>query len=356
MSLKLKSRLILETGEEIEGLKVLNEENIAIGKVVFDTRVVGYEKILSCPEYKDKLVCFSYPLVGNYGINYEDLETKEIFPAGLIISELSSTYSNYRADSSFFDFISKAKMSIISQVDTQYITKKIREENNLWGAIVSSDIDTREVVSEIKRKKVESLKLFSGEDASKEIVSDIFQTKEEISVLNLGIKKSEITNLQSSGYKIKILNLEDDNILKEISSAQALYITSGSENYSIMNKAYSIVRELVGKLPIFGTGLGHLILGQILGGKILEDCVNHYGINLPVVNLVTEKNLITEQMHSFVLDKMTIPEEKITYLHLNDKTIEGLTDKQKQIISVSFIPQEEDFQSFFSIIKEQNGR
>ncbi len=347
-----KSKIVFETGECVEGYQILNPLKEKIERVIFDTRIVGYEKTLSCPEYKDKIVCLSYPLIGNYGISYQDIETKDVFPSVLIISELSSIASNYRSNIPFADFILKTKISVISKIDTQYITKIVRDNCNLWASIVSFDADVKKVLCEIKEKK----QSFSEEKVPfyvpEKRASVMGLRKHNIAVLNLGLKNTEMFHLASSGYGIKIINPADGDAKQQILSSNALYITSGPSHKILISQMSAFLTNIIGKLPVFGVGIGHLILGKALGGKIANSTVNHYGVNHPVVNLKKKNCIITEQMHSLILQREDLPEDIIETIHMHDGTVEGLFHEEMKAFSVSFIPQEEHFQRFFSLIEE----
>jgi len=347
----MKSKIILETGESIEGFRLSKSLGCKIGRIIFDTRVVGYEKVLTCPEYSDKIVCLSYPLIGNYGINYEDTETRNVFPAGLIISELSLMYSNYRAHTSFEDFLANTKICAVSGIDTQYITGKARDSGNLWGAVVPGDVDIKKTLYEIKVKKESGQEEFPHCYVPEERKGIQVAGRPEIAVLNLGLKNSEISFLESSGYGLKIVDMDEEEMYSKIASSDALYISSGPESYSLVVRICGLLRKCVGKLPVLGAGLGHLVLGILLGGEVSGSFVNHYGVNHPVVDIKTKKCIIAEQMHSFILKRETLSNEIIRYVHLNDETVEGLFDEKLKAMSVSFIPQKEQFETFFSLIK-----
>lgn len=348
----MKGKIILETGEIVESCQFFSSDEKTFGKLIFDTRVVGYEKILTCPEYKDKIVVFSYPLIGNYGINYEDLETKNIYPRGIVISESSSVFSNFRANSSLADFLSTAKVSVAIGADTQYLTRAISKNKKMWAAVVPFDITTEGIAEEILAKKEMEEKQLPNPGIEKCETCRSDAEKPYIAVLNLGLKNSEISNLGYSKYRINILTPDSSGIEDAFASSKAIYITSGTENPCTIKKCARLIEKQIGRVPVFGTGLGHLIIGTAVGGRISETVVNHYGINHPVLDIETKNCIITEQAHSLTLETAGISEDKIKYVHLNDKTLEGLYDGRMKTASVSFNPQKEHFQSFFSMIKD----
>ena len=347
----MKGKIVFETGEIIEGCNLSGFRGKKIGRIIFDTRVVGYEKILTCPEYQDKLVVFSYPLIGNYGINREDLETGDVFPSAIIISEVSSVYSNFRAYSSLEDFLSGTEVAVAEGADTRQLTCRIRDNKDLWAAIVPCDGDPGNIVAEIKAKKDSAKMRVPAIPASEKTQDSPHAGKPYISVLNLGLKNSEMSFLRSSGFPLKMVVPGSEHAEEVISSAAAVYITSGPDNLATIDKARRLIEKHTGKIPLCGAGLGHIIAGMAMGGEISGVSVNHYGVNHPVFDSLTKGYLVTEQSHSLVLNADTLSAGQVRYVNLNDETVEGLYDAGMKVATVSFCPREEDFENFFSLIK-----
>jgi len=344
----MKGKLVLDDGSVLDG-ELFGSEKTVIGRLVFDTRVVGYEEVLTDPSYFKIIVCFTYPLIGNYGINYEDSLSDTGYCGGLIVNELSRIYSNFRAKVSLEEFLNEKEICMISKIDTQYITRKVRENGDIWASVVPSG----EEVEIIKKKLKEEKEKFPHSDLVKDIVDEkLFCSGTErcqIAVLNLGVNKKEISSLESTGYSIKVFSLES-SYEKIIKNSSALYVSSGPESFPVLKYGSEFVKNFIGKIPVFGAGLGHLIIGIALGGKISANVVNHYGANQPVKEIKSKKSFMTEQSHSFILNKESTA-GKIGCFNLNDGTVEGLESDELKVFSVSFKPQDFHFKKFFQMIK-----
>ena len=348
----MKGQLVLENGEILSG-NLQNYEKDCAGKLIFDTRVVGYEEVITNPAYSGKIVVFSYPMIGNYGINYEDSLSENVYPEGLIISELSKTYSNFRAKTSLQEFCRRKKLCILSGVDTQYITKKVRENTGLWAAIAPGSHKKQSLLSQIDSNKKEA--------NNKDISSSISQPQtiendstQHIAILNLGITNTEISLLKTAGFSAEVYNPTEFSAQKVLKQACGVYVSSGYESLPTLKHAAKVLQPLVGKLPIFGTGAGHLVIGLCMNANIAPGFINHYGVNQPVIETSTKKLLITEQSHSLILEKNNSIKKYVRYINLNDNTIEGLKCAKTGIYSASFYSDVSQFTEFAGITGKKN--
>ncbi|MBN1445570.1 MAG: carbamoyl phosphate synthase small subunit [Candidatus Omnitrophica bacterium] len=339
----MKGKIVLETGEIFEGT-IISGKGVKTGRLVFDTRVVGYEKVLTSPEYSGKIVCFTYPLIGNYGINYEDTETEEVFPSAVIISEYSEIYSNFRAQCSLADFLKDKPVSMLEGSDTQYLTAIIRNRRGMAAGIAPADIETEKVLKEMKKNSGIAC-------AQVKTKQDILKTgRPYIAVINLGVKKSETAALKNSEFDWIFFPPgapERDEIM---AGASGIYVTSGPENPAVIEEAASVIKKFLGRIPVFGAGTGHLAAGIASGRKISGDILNHYGINHPVSDTKENRCCITEQSHSLSLEKKSAG-KTARFVNINDDTEEGQYDEDMRMMSTSFLPRDVNFKEFFSLIK-----
>jgi len=340
----MKGKIVLETGEFLEGT-LISGEGVKTGMLVFDTRVVGYEKVLTSPEYSGKIVCFTYPLIGNYGINYEDMETEKVFPSAVIISEYSEIYSNFRAKCSLADFCRDKPISILEGPDTQYLTSTVREHKGIKAGIAPSDTANENVLKEMKKNTGNAC-------AGIKAKQDILKTgRPYIAVINLGAKKSEISALKNSEFDWIFFPPGSPESADILNGASGIYVTSGPENLSIIEDAACLIKKYLGKVPVFGAGTGHIAAGVAFGRKISADVLNHFGINHPVADTKKNKCYITEQCHSLSLEQKTAG-NTARFININDDTEEGQYDEDKRMMSTGFLPQDFNFKEFFSMIKE----
>lgn len=345
----MKGKIVLETGEALEGI-LISGEGVKTGMLVFDTRVVGYEKVLTSPEYSGKIVCFTYPLIGNYGINYEDIETEDVFPSAVIISEYSEIYSNFRAKCSLADFLKDKPVSMLEGPDTQYLTTIVRERKGMKAGIAPADTATEEVLKEIKKSAGNAC-------AGIKAKQDVLKTgRPYIAVINLGAKKSETAALKNSEFDWIFFPPGASESAEILDGASGIYVTSGPENLSVIETAADLIKKRLGKIPVFGAGTGHLAAGVAFGRKISGDILNHYGINHPVADTKENRCYITEQCHSLTLEKESAG-KTARFININDDTEEGQYDEDMKLLSTSFLPHDVNFKEFFSLIegKQRNS-
>lgn len=340
----MKGKLVLETGDVFEG-DILVDGGIKAGIVIFDTRVVGYEKVLTSPEYSGKIVCFTYPLIGNYGINYEDIETDTVYPSGLIISEYSQIYSNFRAKCSMEEFLRDKGITIIEGIDTQCITEIVRENKGIKGVIAPYDTDEKEIQRKIKE---ETKPVIIPDESFKEFENILEKGSPYIAVVNR-IRKSESVLLSSIGMPLVFLNTFSPSIKELLSGAKFIYISS-FEDKTFINRTAEVIKEFIGSVPVFGVGAGHLAVAVAMGGHISEEPLNHYGVNHPVLDMENGKKYITEQAHTLVVKKDSL-KGKTRFINITDGSVEGLADRNNRVFSVAFYPGRDILEEFLSFTK-----
>ncbi|MCX8082689.1 MAG: carbamoyl phosphate synthase small subunit [bacterium] len=334
----MKSKVILETGDVFEG-DFFIEGEISSGQIIFDTRVVGYEKVFTSPEYYGKIVCFTYPLIGNYGINYEDLESDTLFPSGIIISEHSKIYSNFRAKCSLREFLCNKKIPVVEGVDTQYITEIIRENKGIKGVIAPADVDEIEVQNILKEKKRFYLDIKNIEKVGGPYIAVVHPAK-----------RSEIEILKSLPFGNNLLYVSFCSEIKEVlKCAEWIYLSSAFEDEETIFKTAEIIKGFIGKIPIIGSGAGHLALALAMGGEIAREKVNHYGTNHPVKDMEKNRKYITSQAHSFIVNKNSLI-NRIRFINITDGSVEGISDRKNKILSTTFTPALDIVKEFFSFV------
>lgn len=349
----MKGKIVLETGQVFEG-NIISGSGTVAGKLIFDTRVVGYEKVLTSPEYAGKLVCFTYPLIGNYGICREDTETGMIYPSGIIISEYSEVYSNFRAECSLKEFLKGRQVVMIEGIDTQNLTEILRGNSGIWAGIAPWSAGLNSVLKHIDKYKYNnsgtSFKKYTGEKNS-------FPKKDRpyLAVLNLGLKKSETAMLKDAGLESIIVDSDFPNADGILKSAAGIYVSSGSEDLRVIEKSAGLLKNILGNVPVFASVSGHLAVGLACGAEVSKGNVNHYGVNQPVMDAKNRKCHITEQAHSLVLNKGSVS-RIIRYVNINDQTVEGLEDREKKVFTAAFQITKDNFKEFFTIIKDRTCR
>lgn len=339
-----KAKIAFEDGRIFEGFAFGKEGEIS-GEVVFNTSLSGYQEILTDPSYKGQIVTMTYPLIGNYGINTEDVESKRPFVEGFIIKERSRIASNWRSEEDLNNYLRRNNIMGLEWVDTRAITKHIRLEGALNAVISSEDLDDKSLI-----KKARALPGLVGVDMVKEVTCDTAydwkegsspKPKRKVVVIDCGVKYNILRILRSLGCDVKVVpakaTAEDILGMKP----NGIMLSNGPGDPAAVKYVVKTVKGLLGKVPLFGICLGHQMLGQALGGRTYKLKFGHHGGNHPVKDLKTEKIAITVQNHGFCVDMDTLKKDdiEITHMNLNDNTLEGIRHKKIPAFSVQFHPE-----------------
>ena len=344
----MKARLLLSDGTHFEGLS-LGAEGTAMGEVVFNTAMMGYQEILTDPSYHFQLVVMTYPQIGNYGVNPIDFESRSIYAAGFIIREYSPVVSHWQADRSLDEYLTHHGVVGISDVDTRALTRHLRDHGSQMATITTSD----EPLSTLAEQLAGSKRLV-GRDIVKEITTpksycwpmDGQDDKTDpdryrVAVYDFGIKFSILRALYDHGCKLRIFpaHTPPDEILAW--KPDGIFFSNGPGDPQPVTYAVAAARYLMGRIPIFGICLGHQILALAMGGKTTKLKFGHHGANHPVKNLLTGAVEITSQNHGFNVEIESLPQDEveITHINLNDNTLEGLRHKTLPIFSVQYHPE-----------------
>jgi carbamoyl-phosphate synthase small subunit len=362
----MKAILALEDGSVFHG-QGFGARASAGGEVCFNTSMTGYQEILTDPSYKGQIVTMTYPLIGNYGVNSQDVESWKPHAAGFVIRELSPVVSNWRADFSLAEYLEQNGIPGIQGIDTRALTKKLRVRGALNGFISTEAISEAEAVQRAKKF------VFAGVDYVKEVTHKKefrWDEKDEQSAafdLVRGIKGSDARNTRKPlppadipivafdyGMKYNILRrLRQHGFATQVLPATAtaadalkhkpagIFLSNGPGDPAALDYIVREVKTLADSgIPIFGICLGHQILGRAFGGKTFKLKFGHRGGNQPVKDLESAKVEITSQNHGFAVDAKSLPSDvAVTRINLNDQTVEGLRHKTKPIFCVQYHPE-----------------
>ena len=334
------AKLVLEDGTVYPGYG-FGAPGERFGEVVFNTSMMGYQEILTDPSYKGQIVTMTYPLIGNYGVNREDVESRKIFLEGFVIKELSRIASNFRSEQDLSGYLAENGIVGIEGIDTRALTRHIRLAGAMKGVISTEDLDD----SSLTRKAKASPGLV-GLDLVKEVASpEPYSWSEEgkyrVAVLDCGVKYNILRCLQEHGCRVFVLPARStaEQILEK--KPDGVLLSNGPGDPEGVPYVAETVKKLLGRLPIFGICLGQQILGLALGGKTYKLKFGHHGGNHPVKDVRSGRIMITAQNHGFCVDIDSLPAEKveITHLNLNDQSLEGFRHKEIPAFSVQFHPE-----------------
>ncbi len=346
--------MVLEDGFYLEG-ESFGAEGETFGEVVFNTSLTGYQEVLTDPSYKGQIVTMTYPLIGNYGINGEDFESRKIWLEGFVIKEKSPVASNWRSRETLEEYLKRYGIVGIEGVDTRALTRHIRLQGAMKGCISTIDGDIKRLVKKVREspslvgrdlvREVTSPEPYEWEEPMRDIKGqpEIWGENEDlrIIVLDCGVKFNILRILRSYGCRVtvvpsffkaqEILSLNPDGVL----------LSNGPGDPAAVSYLVEEVRKLIGEVPLLGICFGHQLLGQALGGKTYKLKFGHHGGNHPVMDLLTGKVEITTQNHGFCVDMESLPpgEVELTHINLNDRTLEGLRHKKYPLFSLQYHPE-----------------
>ena len=332
-------KIILENGMEFYGYGFGSNKQ-AINEIVFNTSMVGYQEIISDPSYNDQMVCMTYPLIGNYGMTDDDYETRIPTMGGLIVREYNDLPSNFRYTKTLSEVLDEYDIPGISGVDTRMITRIIRNEGSQKVMFCVADKPYDEAYAELKAYVIPT-DMVSRVSCKKRWYSRTPNHKYDVVAIDCGIKLNIVRKLNEKGCNVTGVPFDTpaDEILKL--RPDGLFLSNGPGDPEYVEPVINLVRELHGKLPIFGICLGHQMISLALGAKTFKMKFGHRGGNHPVVNLETGKIEITSQNHSYAVDVDSLENTPLTLTHKNllDNTAEGVESKDDKLFSVQYHPE-----------------
>ncbi|MBD5587191.1 glutamine-hydrolyzing carbamoyl-phosphate synthase small subunit [Clostridium botulinum] len=329
----MKAMLILENGVKFKG-NAFGCIKESVGEIVFNTGMTGYQEVLTDPSYYGQIVTMTYPIIGNYGINLEDMESKSPKVRGFIVREKCSFSSNFRSEVELEDYLKQNNVIGLEEIDTRALTKVLRSSGTMKGIITLEDIEYEEVK--------EKLKDFSNKDAVEKVtVKEKYEVSgkgKHIAIMDFGIKQNIVRSFLNRGCNITVFpaNAKSEEVLKV--NPDLIFLSNGPGDPEDLTEVIENLKILIGKKPIVGICLGHQLLALSLGGKTAKLKFGHRGCNHPVKDLEENKVHITSQNHGYFVD--VLPKDmEVTHVSVNDGTIEGMRHKILPIFSVQFHPE-----------------
>lgn len=333
--------LVLSDGKIFKGVSFGFEGETA-GEVVFNTSLTGYQEILTDPSYCQQIVILTYPMIGNYGVNTEDVESKRPQAAGLIVKEYCEYPSNWRSTQSLAQYLRDNKVVAVQGLPTREIVRHIRERGAQPGILSVGQKDPDQLIKRAKRlASMEGQNLIGQVSCEKSY--EIFPShdaKHFVIAYDFGVKQNILRELVKRGCRVKVVpssTLASD-VLKE--KPDGVLLSNGPGDPSACDGQVENIRSLIGQTPLMGICLGHQLLSLSLGAKTFKLKFGHRGGNQPVKDLETGRVLITSQNHGFAVDSKNFPNAmEVSQINLNDQTVEAFRHKKHKIVSIQYHPE-----------------
>lgn len=359
----MRAILALEDGRIFEG-ESFGATGTRVGEVCFNTSMTGYQEVLTDPSYRGQIVAMTYPLIGNYGTNALDQESREPQVRGFVIEELSEIPSNWRSESSLEDYLLRWEIPGVQGIDTRALTRHLRERGAMKACLTSEALSEKEAVAQaiagqgvigmdyVREVSTRESYQWDPDDrlsvtwsvasgnAGEVIRQTLPPVRHRVVAYDYGIKENILRRLRQNGFAVTVVpaTTTADEVLAL--NPDGVFLSNGPGDPSVLHYAHEALRDLMGKKPIFGICLGHQVLGFAVGGKTFKLKFGHHGGNQPVKDLRTGKVAITSQNHGFAVDADSLPAEmEVTHINLNDGTVEGMRHRELPVFSVQYHPE-----------------
>ena len=351
----MKALLVLADGKIYKGEHFGSEGEVE-AEIVFNTSMSGYQEIITDPSYCGQMVVMTYPLIGNYGVNPEDFESDRPHLSGFIIKELSKVQSNWRSRGSLEEFLKETNVFGIQGIDTRSLTRRIREKGSQQAILSTDTSDSQRLIEKVRKspgligrdlvKEVTCKNAYDWNESEWTIQNGKTKLKEvkdrpyNVLVYDFGVKRNILRKLTRAGCKIRVVpaNTPADEVLAI--RPDGIFLSNGPGDPAAVPYAIDNVKTILGKVPVFGICLGHQILSLALKGKTYKLRFGHHGGNQPVLDVKSGKIEITSQNHGFAVEQNSFDSDvDITFLNLNDDTVEGIQHKSWPVFSVQYHPE-----------------
>ena len=361
--LAMRALLALEDGRIFEG-ESFGAAGTRVGEICFNTSMTGYQEVLTDPSYRGQIVAMTYPLIGNYGTNASDQESRAPHVRGFVIEELSQMPSSWRSETSLEEYLRRWEIPGIQGVDTRALTRHLRERGAMKACLTSETLSEEESIARAISgqgvigmdyvREVSTAEPYQWDpddqasmpwsvasgNADEIVRQTLPAVRHRIVAYDYGIKENILRRLRQNGFGVTVVPAA--TTAKEVMALNpdGVFLSNGPGDPSALDYAHEAIRGLMGKVPIFGICLGHQILGFAVGGRTFKLKFGHRGGNQPVKDLLTGKVAITSQNHGFAVDADSLPPEmEVTHTNLNDGTVEGMRHRELPVFSVQYHPE-----------------
>lgn len=342
MNFSKRAILVLEDGRTFHG-QSFGAEGECFGEIVFNTSMFGYQEILTDPSYAGQIVCMTYPLIGNYGVNEEDAESRRPWVEGFVVRESSKIASNWRSAETLDAYLKRYKIVGIEHIDTRALVRHIRDKGAMRAGISSINPDKKRLL----KKVLDSPEMKNRELASAVTTGETYEfpaqgeEKFHLVAFDFGVKTNSLREFAKLGCKITVVPAQTSAEKVLALKPDGIFLSNGPGDPSSMKTVVEEVKKLIKtQIPMFGICLGHQILAQVFGGQTYKLKFGHRGGNQPIMDLTTRKVEIAAHNHGFAVSAESLPEDvEVTHINLNDQTVAGLRHKALPVFSVQYHPE-----------------
>jgi carbamoyl-phosphate synthase small subunit len=334
--------LALEDGRTFRGRSWAADGEVC-GEIVFNTSMTGYQEVLTDPSYAGQIVCMTYPLIGNYGVNETDSESGRPWVEGFVVREASRLTSNWRAEESLADYLKRWNIVALEGIDTRALVRHIRDKGAMRACLSSIDTDESSLV----QKALESPPMENRELASVVTTKEAYdcpaqgQERFHIVCYDFGVKRNSLRELAKHGVRTTVVPASTSAADALALNPDGIFLSNGPGDPASMNPEVEEIKKLLGaSIPLFGICFGHQLLGRAFGGKTFKLTFGHRGGNQPVKEVSGRGVEITSHNHGFAVSAESLPAEvEVTHINLNDQCVEGMRHRTLPVISVQYHPE-----------------
>lgn len=346
------AKLALEDGTVYSG-RGFGADGETFGEVVFNTSMTGYQEVLTDPSYKGQIVTMTYPLIGNYGINKDDLESSRPQVEGFVVRELSRVASNFRSQGTLDDYLKENRILGLEGIDTRALVRRLRVRGAMTGVLSTADLDDASLVDKARTcpgivgrdlvRAVMPARAFAWSEGFTSPFTTYLSSRpptHHVVAIDYGMKWNILRCLVQIGCRVTVLpgTATSAQVLEH--KPDGVFLSNGPGDPEPLRYAHETIHGLVGKKPLFGICLGHQLLGLALGARTFKLKFGHRGANQPVLNQLTRRVEITTQNHGFAIATDSLPRDlEATHINLNDGTLEGMRHRRFPVFSVQYHPE-----------------
>ena len=336
---RVKRKLVLENGDVYVGTG-FGANVDAIGEIVFNTSMAGYQEIISDPSYCDQIIVMSYPIIGNYGITDEDYESKRLLLKALIVRDYNNDPSNFRYTKTLSELLEENFVPGLQGIDTRKLVRTIRDKGSMVACLVDESVPTEDALKTISEYKYPTDQV-NRAGCKKRWYSRTPNHKYNVVAIDCGIKQQMVRNLNNQGCNVIVVphNISAEDVLNL--KPDGVFLSNGPGDPENVPEVVELVKQLKGKVPMMGVCMGHQLISLAYGAKTYKLKFGHRGGNHPILDKTTGFIDINAQNHSYAVDEKSLKGTGLSVTHVNllDKTVEGVEDKKNYVFSVQFHPE-----------------